>query len=242
MIKSIKNGLHERKARVFLIFLTCSFLAWLVSRLSETYTSNASFDLEYTNVPDSLVLTGASRDEIDVRVRASGFQFLGFNFRNKSVSIDLSKVGQRQSRFFVAQDVFRKQIEKQLSGSMSLLEVDTDTLYFDFYNVYRKEVPVKPNIGITLSQNHLLEGTLKLEPGTITIKGPKNEIDTVQELTTLKMTLTEIGEDFSTRMSLYKPESMKYTTFSTNSVQVSGKVFRFSEQLIGVPVVVDQYS
>ena len=199
MIRELKSGLQRRKVKIFLIFLLCSFAIWLISRLSETYTSTAEFRLEFTNVPDSLLLTEASKDKIDVRLRASGFQFLGFNFNQKKVTIDLSSVDQDQSTYFVTQQIFRNQIERQLSGSMALLDVDRDTLFFDFQRLFSKEVRVKPNITINLGPNYLLDGKLLLEPETVVVSGPMEEIAQIEELTTLEMVLSDLTDDFESR-------------------------------------------
>ena len=129
----MKSGLVRRKINIFLVFLVCSFLAWLVSRLSEVYTQGTSFDLVYTNVPDSLKLTNISKDRVDVRLRARGFQFLGFNFKTKEIAIDLSEVAKNEMDYYIPQKIYRRQIQNQLSGSMTLLEVDRDTIFFDFF-------------------------------------------------------------------------------------------------------------
>jgi hypothetical protein len=232
------SGLRKRKANIFLVFLVCSFLIWLVSRLSETYTQSTSFELVYTNLPDSLKLTYISKDHVDVRLRASGFQFLGFNFRTKKIYIDLSTVQQSESRYFIPQNIYRKQIQDQLAGSMTLLEADRDTLFFDFYTLYEKEVPVRPNIKIDLGQNYLMDGEIEISPKNIIIKGPKKEIAEVDSVSTLKMELSDLNSDFETTAALNKPAGLVNTTYSTNSVRVSGKVFRFSEKIIDVPVEV----
>ena len=101
MIGKIKRGLNQRKVKIFLLFLICSFLAWFISKLSETYTSNAVFDIEYTNVPDSLSLKQTLKKQIDVKLRASGFQFLAFNFYNKKVKIDVSAMEHSKATYFI---------------------------------------------------------------------------------------------------------------------------------------------
>lgn len=234
----MQSGLVRRKANIFLVFLVCSFLAWLVSRLSEIYTQRTSFDLVYTNVPDSLRLTNVSKENVDVRLRASGFQFLGFNFKTKEIAIDLSTVDQSESRYFIPQNIYRKQIQDQLSGSMTLLEVDRDTLFFNFYKVFEKEVPVRSNITINLGQNYLMEGELVIKPETVTIRGPQSEIEDIDYVSTLKMVLSDLTSDFENMAALNKPATAANTTYSVNSVKVSGKVFRFSEKIIDIPVQV----
>ncbi|MGB5818237.1 MAG: CdaR family protein [Saonia sp.] len=238
MITRIKNSLSKRKVKIFFIFLLCSGLAWFLSNLSEAYTSRATFDMEYTNVPDSLLLTGVSQDEIDVKLRASGFQFLWFNFTNKKVAIDLSTLDYKGSTYFISQNSYKKQIEKQLSNSMLLLEMDNDTLFFDFFKVFSKEVEVKPILQIDLAQNYLLDGKLLIEPQMITVTGPENEIDTIKVVRTEAMVLSDLTSDFSSTLNLHRPENLKNTKYSLNAIKVSGKVSRFSERIIDVPVQV----
>ncbi len=236
--KEVKRSNDKRKINIFLIFLLCSFLAWLVSRLSETYVDRTTFDLEYINVPDSLLLADNSLKNVDVRLRASGFQFLGFNYNPKKIEIDLSNMANDQSKFYVTQLDFRKQIESQLSGSITLLEVDRDTLFLDFYKVELKKVPISPNISLNPAQNYLVDGKLKLEPSLISISGPKKELDLVNSVSTSEVELNEITEDFSIVVDLVLPEELKNLVLSEKKVKISGNVFRFSEKLIEIPVEV----
>ena len=236
--KDIKRSNDKRKINIFLIFLLCSFLAWLVSRLSETYVDRTTFDLEYINVPDSLLLADNSFKNVDVRLRASGFQFLGFYYNRKKIKIDLSTMANNQSDFYVTQLDLRKQIESQLSASMTLLELDRDTLFIDFYKVESKEVPITPNISLNPAQNYLVDGKLKIEPSLISITGPKKELDIVNSISTTEVELNEISEDFSIVVDLVLPEELKNSVLTIKKVRISGNVFRFSEKLLEIPVEV----
>lgn len=220
------------------MFLLCSGLAWFISNLSEDYVSNAIFNLEYVNVPDSLLLDKASKSRVNVKLRAVGFQFLGFNFKNKSVKIDLSRIETTASKSYIPQEVYRRQIERQLSGSMTVLEMDRDTLFFDFLKLASKEVPVRPQIKLGLVQNYLLDGDLEVRPEKITIKGPKEEIDTIQSVRSSKLDLNDLTTDFARKAMIIRPQQLKHTTFSSESVSIKGKVARFSEKMIQVPIEV----
>lgn len=236
MIKKIKSGLQRRKVKIFLVFLSCSFLIWLVSKLSETHTDRTSFILEYVNSPDSLLLANASKNKIDVRIRASGFQFLSYNFKNKVVRIDLSQVAKDGATYYISEQTYRKQIERQLPAAMTLLEIDSDTLFITFFSVLVKKVPVVPNINISLGQNYLMEDEITLKPDSITLRGPKNEIDSIRHIATVATALTELSGNFTNTIALHIPEALEYTTYSAKEVIVSGKVFRFSEKIIKVPI------
>ncbi|MDV7138619.1 CdaR family protein [Maribacter sp. TH_r10] len=237
MIPKIKNILKRRKAKMFLMFLFCSSLIWFLNNLSETYTSNATFELKFENIPDSLLLTKVSKKNVDVKVQANGFQFLGFNFKHKEVIVDVSAVSHLKGRYFIPQNVYRKQIDKQLR-SMTLLDIDKDTLYFEFTRLGSKVVPVESKLNITLLQNHILNEKLIIEPSEIKISGPLNVIDTLDMVNTVTMDLLDLSSDFSQEVALYKKPEWTNISFSKNSVLVKGKVDRFSEKIIEVPIKV----
>ena len=222
---------------MFLMFLVCSSLIWFLNNLAETYTNNATFNLKYYNIPDSLMLTKASKNKVDVRIQANGFQFLSFNFRNKEVKIDLSTASNKKGQYFIPQNIYRKQIDKQLK-SMTLLEIDRDTLFFEFTQVSIKKVPVNSKVTINLSQNHILDGPLRIEPNMVTIKGPKNIIDTINAVNTVRLEFPEETSNFAHQVELLKEKELANITYSNNTVFIYGKVARFSEKMILVPIKV----
>ncbi len=238
MIQRIKNGLKKRKVKIFLTFLLCSTLAWFVNKLSDTYTSNTTFDLKFVNVPDTKKLISASKEQIDVKVEAVGFQLLGFDFKNKRVQIDLSTIKKKDGMFYMPQSVFKKQIEKQLPEPMHLFEIDGEDLIFEFQKIISKTVPVIPRMELNLAQNYLLERKLTLEPSSVTIKGPENEVDTIENVKSIRLDLTGLTSDFSKEVAIYKSEALKNISFSDQSVTITGKVSRFSEKMVEVAVKV----
>ncbi len=238
IIKSIKRGLKKRKAKVFFAFLGCSAAIWFINALSQTYVSTAAFDLEYVNFPDGYLFKGASKNEMDVKIRAGGFQFLGFNFKNKKVRIDVSETEKSDSKFYVPENDYRVQIEKQMTGSMTLLEIDDDTLFLDMLPVITKKLPVRPRVQMNLAQNYLLDGEIRMTPDTISVTGPEDEIDSITQIRTEKITLPDLTSDFVEELSLFESPKLKNTTYSANTVVLSGKIARFSEKIFEVPVTV----
>ena len=239
MITNRTKGWNKRKVKVFSFFLACSALLWFISNLSETYVSNSTFKLVYTNAPDSLLLSHASKDKINVQLRARGFQFLGFNFNPKKIDIDLSEVKKGGNTYYIPEYVYKNQIERKLPTTMTLLNLDTrDTLFFDFSRLYTKMVPVNSKVKIDLEQNYLLDGKLIISPDSIAVKGPSNELDTITGVWTEPRELDGISSDFSTHVPLHKFKALQHTVYSTDSVRISAKVYRFSEKVIDVPVEV----
>jgi len=238
-MKKIKNALQKRKVKIFLIFLFFSSLAWFISKLSENYTGRAVFDLTYRNVPDSLLFVGASKDKVEVKLRASGFTFLGFSFGNKEVSIDVSKAKKIENAYRVPRKTYQLQIEKQLPQSMELLSIDeADDIRLDVYALFTKKIPVISKMLVGLEQNFMLEGKVKIQPDSVVIKGPKEEIDQIAHIQTAAKELTNVSHDFSEDLALQLPDTVAHIQFSDAQVKVYGTVVRFSEKMINVPIEV----
>ncbi len=238
MIDSIKKGINKRKAKLFLVFLLGSSLAWFVGKLGDQYTNSATFDLYYGGTPDSLLLNSVSKKNIKVRLRASGFQFLMFGFKNKTVEVDLSELEQKGSKYFVSPSRYRNQIENQLSKFISIVDMDRDTLFFNFQRLYTKKLPVLSKVTLDLDQHFLMDKEPQLRPDSITVIGPEKEIDTLNSVFTRSLVLQKLNSDVSRDVKLNLPKELKNTKFSHTQVKVSAKVFKFSERVFEVPVEV----
>lgn len=239
MVNKTNNGLQKRKVKIFSLLLLCSGLAWFVSNLSEQYTSTTSYNLDYVNVPDSLLFKGSSKEELQVRLKSSGFQFLRNNFSPRVIQLDLSFIKKRGSKYYLPQESCIRQIEGQLPSSISLVDLDnTDTLYFALYKLYSKKVPVISRMRIDYAQNYMLDGAIGMKPQHVTIFGPKSEIDTIRSVRTSTVNKKDVKNDFSVKLPLLKPKTLLDTRFSSNEVEISGKVARFSEKILEVPVEV----
>ncbi|WP_282050020.1 CdaR family protein [Maribacter aquivivus] len=236
LLEWIKTGLKKRKVKVFLVFLLCASLAWLINKLSLTYTNNTTFQVEYINIPEEFLLANTPKDEIQVRLQAAGFQFLGYELKPKHIQLDVSKVMHKDDSYYLTSDQIRIQLESQLNNYSTLTDFDSDAIYFDFTSLETKKVPVKVLMEMTFATNHILEGDIRVKPDSIQLSGPKSQIDTINQIRTVLFKSDNVNSSFSNEIALQLPEQLKGTTFSNKRVKVSGKVVKFSEQVIKVPV------
>lgn len=232
------HGLNKRKVKVFSLFLLCSFLAWFISNLSETYESRSNFVLNFRNLPDTLLLGKNSEETVEAKIRTSGFQFLYYNFFKKRINIDVSNVDYKNGKYVLGEDALKKQIDQQLSQNISLLELDRNQLVVDLYQVDSKKIPVKANLSLQLQQNFILDGKLDISPDSIVVKGPKSEIDSIKEIWTSPLQLNDVSTDFSNDVALDFPKGLDNSVFSESRATISGVVAKFSEKVFDVPVQV----
>ena len=233
----VKKALKKRKVKIFLVFLFFSTLIWLINNLSESYVSTSNFDLEYVNVPEGYLFKGAMDNELKVKIKAGGFQLMGFNFKHAKVFIDLADAQQKDSIFYIPQSVYRKQVERQLSSSMTLIDIETDTLFVGMLAVVSKKVPVKPNVEVNMARNYLLDGKMEVQPDSVTITGPSEEIDSISVVRTKKLTLPDLNADFSETVQIERPKELRNTNYSISKVELTAKIARFSEKVFEVPII-----
>jgi hypothetical protein len=236
IVERVRAGLKKRKVKVFLLFLVCSALAWLINTLSQSFVSNTSFALEYVNTPEEFLLAKTPKSTVDVRLKAIGFQFVAFEIRKRKVQIDLSKVNIMDDRYFILPKVYRKQIDNQLPNSIEVLEMDRDTLFVELTKLVIKEVPVIPRTTVDLAKNYMLDGPIRVEPQRVTITGPKNEVDSISAIRTSFINLENITDDFAQKQALVLHRDLKKSKVTPSSVTISGRVLRFSEKVLSVPV------
>ena len=236
ILERIKGGVKKRKFRIFLVFLFFSTLAWLINNLSQSFVSTTKFDLSYSNIPEAFLLSEIPKSQLNVKLKAVGFQFLAFGIKKKTVQLDLSKAAKKGDLYYIAKNVYQKQIENQLPNTIALLDVATDTIFLDFTKVVTKEVPVVPRINFSLAKNYMLEDEIKVHPATIKIKGPKQQVDTVTSVKTAYVDMLHTDKDFAVETGILKPRELDKTTFTPNTVKISAKVYRFSEKEFAVPV------
>ena len=236
IVARVKAGLKKRKVKVFLLFLFCSALAWFINNLSQSFVSDTRFSLEYIQIPDDFLLAATPKKTIEVRLRAIGFQFMGFEIQKQKVQIDLAKLSTKDSKYYILPKVYRKQIVNQLPKNMELIEMESDTLFIDLIKLVSKEVTVLPRSVIELATNYMLEDSILFSPETVILKGPINEVDTITLIRTSPINLTNLSADFSKSISLLLPDGLASSKVIPAAVTVSGRVFRFSEKVLSVPV------
>ena len=236
MERNLIAGLNRRKAKIFFLFLFCSFLAWFLSNLSDPYEARTEFTLNYKNLPDSLILGNNAEKNLEAKVRTSGFRLLYYKFFSKRIDVDLSKVAYQSGSYVLEEDALKKQMDRQLSQNISLLDLDGNQWEVDLYQVSQKALVVKPRIELKFQPNHILDGVLQVSPDSVIIKGPASEIDTLFHVETEPVILDNLSDDFSAEASIVFPKNLDNSIFSANRVVVSGTVLKFSEKVFNVNV------
>ncbi|NER13313.1 hypothetical protein GWK08_07680 [Leptobacterium flavescens] len=220
---------------MFTFFILFSTILWILIKFSDKYTGDVTFRLAYGNVPEDRILLGTPPSNLSATINAQGFQILSYRLFRRELELDVSQASETN---YLSEDNLKQAIREQFSKNITLEELGTKRIRLDFGVNKEKEVIVLPELDIKFASDFELYDSLKAFPSSITIRGPEDAVDTIEVLRTKRIFLTGVNEDINLKADLDIDSKLAHLIYSEKSVSVRGKVERFSEQVIRVPIVV----
>lgn len=237
LFKSIKN----KKLNVFGFFVLLSFLFLVIAKLSKTYTETIPFFVSYKNVPEQHSIL-SSRDSIaHVMVKAYGFNLLVHNFYKHTLEVDFDKdktVKKYGKKYYWNPKKGLNKINSQLSSNIEVISIQPDSLLFPYEIMTVKKVPIKLDSDITYASGYDIRDSLKLEPDSVKVIGPKNVIDKITRIKTKEIILKDVNNSIEEEVGLVIEKSMENIKLNQNSVKIVGIAEKFTEGTLEVPVTI----
>ncbi len=233
--KTFKNN---RKLHVFLLFLILAFGFWMLIKLSRTYTSTVSVNLNYTDLPNNKMLQSEPESTVKVTLRAVGFTLLKHKFSKKKVEVSLkNSKRKKRSQYYLLSSNVLSSVNNSFSKS-EVISIEPDTLFFELGKSISKKVKVEPDLTIQYKSGYHLSGALEVEPEYITISGPQSVVDSVIYLTTKNLKITDVYDTIHKEIAVVSNSKTSKLTYSHATVTIKGKVEKFTERTIEVPIKV----
>lgn len=225
--------------KTFFTFLIISFLIWLLITFSKEYNTVISFPVTYINIAQDKLLQEAPVNKIDIAIRASGFKILRTKIAQKTIQLEVSKPNRKgKTKFYLLTNNQRSKIQKQLLSGIELQEILQDSIYLNLGLLTSKKVALIPNLDLAYHVGYDLLGEIKHTPDSIVISGPESQIDTIDYLYLTKLVLKDVKADFNHQVTIVKPNESQNLKFNITSVNVSGKVDKFTEGKLKVPFTI----
>ncbi|ETN95639.1 CdaR family protein [Zhouia amylolytica] len=235
---TVLGWLKRPKSLVFLTFLLVSFILWLLIKLTQIYSYSVSYNVVYKNLPKNKLFLNPPSTRVNVLVEANGFRLLKTNLIDEKASIDLSKVRSHSNKWFLLSNDIETQLKEQYRD-IEIKQVLTDSIVFDLGVNKKKKVPVVSNLEINFKTDYGLVDSLIISPSEIWILGPDGLIDSIHYVSTQDMVLKNVQSDIDIETSLSQPDSLSSIEFELKEVNIRGKVNRFSEKMIKVPLLIE---
>ncbi len=242
---SARKAINKKtKVSIFFICFTISLFTWLLIKMSQDYTTNIDFSVEYFNPPTGQILTNTHDSVVSIKLTSRGFDLLNILFlkSKEPIKINLSGSNIRKNANSVESHILTRnintQILRQIEFTDRISEISPDTLHFDLEQIIYKKIAVISDINYSLKAQHYLYGNIKISPDTITISGPPSMIDTINFIKTFETRFMNVDKNINSRIKLQKPNSNNKLTISSDSINLFIPIEKFTENVINSPVII----
>lgn len=221
--------------KTFLFFLASSAVIWIFVQFSKQYTEAVELPLTYVNIPKDKMLVNKEPTSLDLRVRDYGFNIARYKMLPPDLTIDVSEAREEGGQLVY-------DLEQQKQAILSQINLDYDDATFlqdritiDYEQKEVKTVDVVSNIELGFSVGYSALEEIKLEPDSVKISGPSSVLDTLEEIGTVPIRITNISEDIKGNVKL-DTEGLENVTLFQDEVQYSLRTDKFTEGKVEIPI------
>ena len=238
-IKQKVERKSNRSILTFLVFLAISTGAWFLVKLSENYTTQTVFRLQFAEVPADQWIP--SKDHlVKMSLNIDGFHTLRYKMirePKRMVTIALNEVPYRQedeNTYSFSSQYVAEKVADMLDISPSDITMNDGKIYFDMDWLKSKVVPVVLRSDIKTQRQYDLYGIPVLDPSSVTIYGPQEVIDTVRSVRTELVSRANVSESFSETVNLDLSGGKIHS--NTKAVRATVNVEKYTEMDVEVPI------
>lgn len=233
----------DRRLMVFLVCLVIATVFWFLNALNKKYTVDLTFPVKYTNLPKNKILANSPPDQFTLKVDSWGFTILrhklSMAFSPLVFNVNEFTSGQMEnspnSKFRIGTRQFINRLSNQVSNELKIIEIQPDSLYFNFDRLVRKKVKVKPNITYDLKKQYYVSGEITTEPDSVEISGAESILDTTFFVLTKAQHYKNLDKDIQRNVLLETSKSYKV---DPTRVILKIPLEEFTEKQVLVPITV----
>lgn len=232
IVKSYRN----KRFNILLVFFGIAFLFSILTKLSDTYTKTLSFRINPTNIPEDKVVLLDSTHGIDITVTSKGFDLIKYYFGEPILDIDFNDLEQNKSHFLWTEGSQLSKVINQLDNDFKVQNITPDSLFFKYDSNDVKLVMIKLNQEIDFKPGFDIINDFELKPDSVKLIGPKSILDTIHIAVTNTLKLKDVNSNIEKYIDIdatFLPNEVK---LSQSKVLVRGKVDKFTEGSIIVPI------
>lgn len=225
----------KSKTQVFLTFLLLATILWFISKLSKEYTHTVEVSTNYINLSNDKELENIPTSKLNLVLKTTGFNLLGYTFFDKKVNIDLNKLYKKKNAYYYLTNANLSSLQAQLPPDEFILQVIPDTLFFDFGKLETKLIKINPHYKITYKIGYGLIGAMDILPKTVKISGASEVLKKITSIDTKQVVFDNVSKDFNFIVPLDIPKEYHKINFSTKAIELKGNVEKFTEASLDVP-------
>ena len=232
--------IERNQLPVFLFLLTLSALFWILTVLSKNYTTTVRYETEFVDLPDDKLLIEDKNPDLHLQVIAPGFTILAhhLSFR-KHLPLSVStfipkKKGNKWNYYWLAKQSI-SQLQEVLPTNMQLLHVHPNRIDVLLDEKYERVIPIQIKTDLSFKDLFRQKGTIKLDPSTLTISGPKAVVEVFNSISTENLKISDINSNCFGTVSI-EPLNHSELNYSLSEVSWELRVEQYTEGEIKLPL------
>ena len=222
-----KNRLH-----FFLFFVFISFSFWISTKLSNSYTIEQIFNIEWINIPESIVISENNK-KLNTSITASGVEIILYRLFNNNLKIDLIQANFELDYLSLNLENQKFLIQQQLYSNTLLNQFTPSLVKIKFSRLSEKKIPIIPKTRINLRAGYLTDSNVISKPDCIIVRGPKILLDSIYYAETIAYNQEDVYKSISKKINLSPIEG---ANFSKDFVDIELSVSRYSEKEFNIPI------
>lgn len=238
IIRGITSPLGQ-KVMLFVVFVFIAGGLWLLNALGRRYSAEIKLNVEYTNLPPNKILVGDLPKSLRIGVTATGYNILRYRLGAlvNSINVSINSFAIRKSKigdvFYLPTDKIKESLDYQLPNITQINYLLPDTLYYRYTEAMKKHLKVVPDVKATFRRQYMQKGKVEIEPDSIWVSGPAVVVDTLKAIRLLPLLFRDV-EDKAVRLTTIEP--LPYTTFETNTFEVTIRGEKYTESTVKIPL------
>ena len=231
-----KNKQKKGKPKMFLLFLFVAAFIWFLSKYSRDFMASVVVIIEYVNVPPGVVVTEKNKKHISLDLITSGFDFLFYKVNNPVIYIDIGAYYILDEKtLLIPPEDFKRLLINQLNNDVLIKDISINKfeIFLDTLDIKKVKVTLTENI--TFAEGYKSIGARRVIPDSIEVSGPAHQLDTLNEISTNLLSISNVSEDITTTITLNTALGQNLS-FEKNEVVVNFQVKEFSQKSLLIPL------
>jgi hypothetical protein len=236
LLKSIKS----KRLNVFGLFILLAIIFLLLTKLSKTYSEEIQLQVNITNIPDEHVIVGDTSTTIAVIVKSHGFNLLPYYFYTNTFDIDFNKDVYKTKTEYIWTSTKNQHILNSMFGnSIEIISIEPDSLHFNYETRSVKTVPIKVDSKISYAFGFDALNEVVVKPDSVKVIGSEQIVSQINYISTEPILITDANSDIIQKVKLIKDENISGYSLSTEIVEITAKVEKFTEGSFKIPVIIN---
>lgn len=222
------GGIFEKREKIiaFSFALFFAICLWLIVNMGRDFNVTLEIPIQLTNLPEDVALSEELPEHVSVNVAGEGWNLISL-YSNPPV-INLNAESERVN----VQEQIRNQIGS--FANLNIIQVEPGELEIETEEKVTKRVPIIKKVDISLRDQFGYIGEPRIEPDSVTITGAATQIESINSLETVEVTISDVNSSIERNVRLQSPENG--IRLDPSEVKLTVEVAEFTEAEVRIPV------